>query len=139
NRVMTLPGTGPTRVPVVATDLSIHGDGGWATSVLNTHDILDHGTYFTTPIDRDYSFDIHLPPQPNPAAELKWTVADGPFNNIGVVPFLKPDLSDPADPKLHVFVPLAASGVADLDTYSRQIVAGWAVPQGKVRHLQITL
>src|SRR5262249_5329179 len=33
DQVMTLPGTGTTPVPVVATDLYIHGDGGWATTV----------------------------------------------------------------------------------------------------------
>jgi hypothetical protein len=139
DQVMTLPGTGTTPVPVVATDLYIHGDGGWATTVLNQHDIFDQGNYFTTPIDRDYDFDIHLPPKPTPAAQLQWTVSDGPFNNINIAPVLTPDLSNPADPKLHVHVPLAGSGVAPLDTYGRQIVAGWAVPQGKVRHLQIKL
>jgi hypothetical protein len=140
NQVMTLPGTGTTPVPVVATDLYIHGDGGWATSVLNTHDIFDHGTYFTTPIDRDYDFDIHLPPKPDPAAVLEWKpVSDGPFNTVGIAPVLTPELSDPADPKLQVHVPLAGSGVTPLDTYSRQIVAGWAVPQVTVRHLQIKL
>jgi hypothetical protein len=139
DQVMTLPGTGTTPVPVVATDLYIHGDGGWATSVLNTQDIFDHGTYYTTPIDRDYDFDIHLPAKPDPAAVLQSTVSDGPFNTISIAPVLTPDLSDPADPKLHVHVPLAGSGVAPLDTYGRQIVAGWAVPQGKVRHLRIKL
>jgi hypothetical protein len=139
DQVMTLPGTGTTPVPVVATDLYIHGDGGWATSVINTHEVFDQGTYYTTPIDRDYDFDIHLPAKPDPAAVLKWTVSDGPFNNINIAPVLTPDLSDPADPKLHVHVPLAGSGVNPLDTYGRQIVAGWAVPQGKVRHLRITL
>ena len=139
SQVDTLPGTGTDRVPVVATDLYIHGDGGWATSVLHTHEVFDQGTYFTTPIDRDYDFDIRLPTQPNPAAELKWTVSDGPFNNIGVAPVLTLDLSDPAHPKLHVHVPLAGTGVADLDTYSRQIVAGWAFPNVTVRHLRIKL
>jgi hypothetical protein len=139
NQVMTLPGTGTTPVPVVATDLYIHGDGGWATTVLHQQDIFDQGNYDTTPIDRDYDFDIHLPPQPDPAAQLKWTVSDGPFNTINIAPVLTPDLSDPADPKLHVHVPLAGSGAAPLDTYGRQIVAGWATPQGKVRHLRITL
>lgn len=139
DQVMTLPGTGTTPVPVVATDLYIHGDGGWATSVIYTHDLFDEGTYYTTPIDRNYDFDIHLPVKPNPAAVLRWTVSDGPYNNIGTAPGLTPDLSDPANPKLHVHVPLAGSGVSPLDTYGRQIVAGWAVPQGHVRHLRITL
>ncbi|MFL5688305.1 MAG: hypothetical protein ACJ77I_04905 [Chloroflexota bacterium] len=141
NQVMTLPSTGTTPVPVVATDLYIHGDGGWATSVINTHDVLDEGTYFTTPIDRDYDFDIHLPPKPDPAAVLEWRdpVADGPFNTIAIDPVLTPELGDPADPKLHVHVPLKDSGVGALDTYGRQIVAGWAVPQGPVRHLKIKL
>lgn len=139
DQVMPLPGTGTTPVPVVATDLYIHGDGGWATSVINTHEIFDQGTYYTTPIDRDYAFDIHLPAKPNPAAVLQWTVADGPFNNIGVAPVLTPDLNDPADPKLHVQVNLAGTGVVPEDTYGRQIVAGWAVPQGAVRHLRIKL
>lgn len=139
DQVMTLPGTGTTPVPVVATDLYIHGDGGWAPSVITNHDLFDHGTYVTTPIDRDYDFDIHLPPQPNPAAQLQWTVSDGPYNTIGIAPVLTPDVSDPTDPKLHVHIPLAGSGVGDLDTYGRKIVAGWAVPQGKVRHLKITL
>jgi hypothetical protein len=138
-QVMTLPGTGTAPVPVVATDLYIHGDGGWATSVLNEHEVFDQGTYHTTPIARDYDFDIHLPAKPDPAAVLKWTVSDGPFNNIGVAPVLTPDLIDPADPELHVHVPLAGSGIDALDTYGRQIVAGWAVPQGKVRHLRIKL
>jgi hypothetical protein len=139
DQVMPLPGTGTTPVPVVATDLYIHGDGGWATSVINTHEVFDQGTYYTTPIARDYDFDIHLPVRPDPAAVLQWTVSDGPNNNINIAPILTPDLSDAADPKLHVHVPLAGSGVADLDTYGRQIVAGWAVPQGHVRHLRITL
>src|SRR5262249_32056444 len=139
DQVMTLPGTGTTPVPVVATDLYIHGDGGWATTVIKQHDLFDQGNYFTTPIDRDYDFDIHLPGQPTPSAVLQWTVSDGPNNTINIAPVLTPDLSDPADPKLHVHIPLAGSGVGPLDTYGRQIVAGWAVPQGKVRHLRIKL
>jgi hypothetical protein len=140
DQVMTLPGTGTTRVPVVATDLYIHGDGGWAPSVINNHDLFDHGTYFTTPIDRDYDFDIHLPPKPDPAAVLDMKpVSNGPFNTVNIDPVLTPELSDPADPKLHVHVPLEGSGVEALDTYSREIVAGWAVPQGTVRHLKIKL
>jgi hypothetical protein len=139
DQVMTLPGTGTTPVPVVATDLYIHGDGGWATSVLNTHEVFDQGTHYMTPIDRDYDFDIHLPAKPNPTAQLKWTVSDGPYNSINIAPVLTPNLADPADPKLHVHIPLGGSGVGALDTYGRQIVAGWAVSQGKVRHLRITL
>jgi len=99
DQVMPLPGTGTTPVPVVATDLYIHGDGGWATSVLNTHDVFDTGTYFTTPIDRDYDFDIHLPLKPDPAATLETRpVSNGPFNTINIDPVLTPDLSDPAVP-----------------------------------------
>src|SRR5262249_22022951 len=107
DQVLPLKGTPP--VPVVATDLYIHGDGGWATTVLHQQDIFEQGNYFTTPIDRDYDFDIHLPQQPSPAAELKWTVSDAPNNNINIDPVLSPDLSDPADPKLHVHVPLNGS------------------------------
>src|SRR5262249_31856055 len=107
--------------------------------VIKQHDLFDQGNYFTTPIDRDYDFDIHLPVQPSPSAVLQWTVSDGPNNTINIAPVLTPDLSDPADPKLHLHIPLAGSGVGPPDTYGRQIVGGWAVPQGKVRHLRIKL
>lgn len=139
DQVATLPGTGPTPVPVVATDLYIHGNGGYATQVLTNNSIFGGSAAHTTSIDRDYDFDIHLPPKPTDSATVAFTVADGPGNNIGVPAVITEDLTDSADPKLHVHVPLAGSGVANLDVYARKIVAGWAVPQEGIRHVKITL
>src|SRR5262249_36181603 len=66
DQVMPLPDTGGAPVPVVATDLYIHGDGGWATTVLRTRYVTDVTPDSIWPIDRDYDFDIQLPKQPDP-------------------------------------------------------------------------
>jgi hypothetical protein len=149
-QMMTLPGTGPTPVPVVATDLYIHGDGGFATRVVNQNSefcpvdypITGNCPINTTSIARDYNFDIPLPQRPAGAtnADLRYFFNLVPDNTIGGFdPVLTPIQMDTAHPKLHVFVHLDGSGVAPEAIYARKIFAGWADPQEGVRHLQITL
>lgn len=144
NQVDTLPATGTTPVPIVATDLYIHGDGGFATDVMfcggaiivndlpcNTH---------STPIARNFEFDIKLPPKPADAAVLSKSIEDGPGNTISISAELTEHLEDPMHPFVHVLIPLAGSGVDDLDVYARQIKIGWAYPtEAPVKHLSLTL
>jgi Ca2+-binding RTX toxin-like protein len=134
-----MPGTGGVPVHVTATDLYIHGDGGYATEVLNGGLGLvlggGHDTR-TTPIDVDYDFDIPLPAKPSDTAIFVSSVNDGPGNTIGVAPVLTPDL---ANNVVHVHVPLGGTGVSPLETYARQINVGWALPTTDLHHIQVSL
>lgn len=116
----------------------------------------------TTPIAENFEFDICLPPRPSPAAELSWRIEAGPANSV---PGHEPEVTRIAAPAgcanddvgdaistsdtdesydlvtaLHVRVPLAGSGVADVETYARRIVAGWVHPPAPpLPHLRLTL
>ena len=96
NQMSPLPGTGTTPVPVTATDLFIHGRGGFATEDLNCGMniiIGDHGStcgrstpppeseYKFTPIDTDFQFYVCLPPKPA-AAQFAYTFEPGPLNTV---------------------------------------------------------
>ncbi|MEJ7638813.1 MAG: hypothetical protein WKF75_12775 [Singulisphaera sp.] len=110
--ITPMPGTGGVPVRVVGTDLYIHGDGGYATEVLNGGQGLilggGHSTR-TTPIDVDFDFDIRIPARPSATAVLVVSVSDGPGNTVTVAPVLTPD----QDRNLvHVRIPLAGTGIS---------------------------
>lgn len=96
NQMRPLPGTGTTPVPATATDLFIHGRGGFATEDLNcgmSIIIGDHGStcgrsdpppaseYKLTPIDTDFQFYVCLPPKPA-AARFAYAFEPGPLNTV---------------------------------------------------------
>lgn len=104
SQVGTVLGTGTTPVPITATDLYIHGRGGFVTDILNCGmgiildgvDEDDDGDgdgnpnicpIKTTPIDENFQFEICVPAKPHPAATLEWTIEAGPGDTIpGVAP-----------------------------------------------------
>jgi uncharacterized repeat protein (TIGR01451 family) len=131
DQVHTLPGTGTTPVAVKATDLYIHGEGGYATTVeecgVNSV-ILLHKFDSCTPrpgIAEDYDFDIPLGAAPNATAVPSWSYEDGPGNGLAPDPVLT---FVPATSSVHVHVPLAGSGAVNSDVYARKIFAGWVSP-----------
>lgn len=151
DQVGTLPGTGTTPVPLTAVDLYIHGNAGFVTEILycgqeliigdastqDTSGEFDCATD-TTPIDDDFQFDVPLPPRPTPSAVLATSIEDGPGNTIDVAPVLTPnDVNNPTS--VQVTVPLEGTGVADLDTYARQMKVGWVYPPDELRHFNLTL
>jgi hypothetical protein len=116
----------------------------------------------TTPIAANYEFDICLPPRPSLTAELSWRFEAGPGNTVtshevdidevtappGCANDDVAEERNPSDPEesydlttaLHVLVPLDGSGVGDLETYARRIVAGWIdPPDSPLAHLRMTL
>lgn len=115
NQVGLLPGSGTTQVPVTATDLYIHGQGGYVTQQLNCGmGIIVDGVdedgdgsgdgnpdacpVKTTPIDDLFEFDVCLPPKPSiPGAVLSWSVAVGPGNMVNAAN-LEPTLTPVAAP-----------------------------------------
>ena len=134
-----MPGTGAVPVHVTGTDLYIHGDGGYATEVLNGGQGLilvgGHSTR-TTPIDTNFDFDVPLPAKPSDTAIFVSSVADGPGNTVGVAPVLTPDF---AHNLVHVHVPLGGTGISPLETYARHINVGWAFPLTELHHVQVSL
>jgi len=170
NQADTLPGTGTTRVPVTATDLYVHGEAGFVTDVLNCgmHIIVDGVNGIpeivedpddcptkTSPIAADFQFEICLPPRPTPGAELVWRIENGPANTVGghqvgLVPGTAStrcandgnddDTLYDAVTSLQATVPLAGTGVGDVEVYARRIVAGWVMPPATpLTHLRMTL
>jgi Ca2+-binding RTX toxin-like protein len=125
-------------VHVTATDLYIHGNGGYATEVLNNPNLIVDGGHATrtTPIDVDFDFDILLPPKPSDTAILAYSITDGSGNTVNIAPILTPDL---AYNKVHVHVPLADSGISPNEVYARHINVGWAYPTNDLHHLRVTL
>ena len=154
DQVRTLPGTGTTPVPVTATDLYIHGRGGFVGDTLNCgmDIIVDPGNectpypHFPTPIDEDFEFDVCLPPLPFDKAALATYFEDGPGNTIDVEPILEPEASAGAcagpefgPTQIHVTAPLAGTGATPDDVYAQQIYAGWVFPPEELKHLKLTL
>ena len=123
DQVHTLPGSGSTPVALKATDLYIHGEGGYATTVEEcgvSAVILLHKFDDCTPrpgIAEDYDFDIPLGAAPNATAVPSWTFENGPGNNLAPDPQLT---FDPVTSSVHVHVPLAGSGAVNSDVYARR-------------------
>lgn len=159
DQARALPGTGNIAVPVTATDLYVHGRGGFVVEQLNCGMgiIIDGmpGTgdhdgcpTKTSPIAANFAFDVCVPAQPaSGGATLVWDVQDGPGNTVGVAP----DITEAAaagacvapfdtQKMLHVVVPLAGTGVAPEEVYARKIYAGWVGGlQPELRHFKVTL
>ena len=116
----------------------------------------------TTPIAETFDFDICLPPRPSSDAELVWRVENGPGNTVATAQPLitqvpappgcaNDDVADARNPNdnresydlktaLHVRIPLAGSGVGDVETYARKIVTGWIdPPDPPLERLRLTL
>jgi uncharacterized repeat protein (TIGR01451 family) len=157
DQLRTMPGTGTTPVRVTATDLYIHGRGGFVTEQLQCGlDVviapvpgcsqLEPLPHRGTPIDADFDFDVVLPPKPSsPTALLTTQIANGPGNTIGTAPQLTCCTSDDVDGNgtvdtlLHVRVPLAGTGAGFDDVFARRIYAGWITPPGSLHHFQLRL
>ena len=84
-QVGTIPGSGATPVPIIATDLYMHGRGGFVTDILNCGMSIildgvdedgdgdgdgdpDACPQKTTPLAEDFTFEVCLPPKPHAAA-----------------------------------------------------------------------
>ncbi len=160
----TLPGSGTTRVPVTATDLYIHGRGGFmieqlycGMSIIVDGDRCDTKT---SSIAEHFDFDVCIPPRPSPTAQLSRPILNGPGNTVTgfdptatVVPasdackaarWEQPYLADvpkfDQDWMLHIDVDLSDSGIADTAVYARQIYAGWVFPpELPMRHFRVSL
>ena len=157
DQARALPGSGNMAVPVTATDLYIHGRGGFVVDQLNCGMGIiidgvpgsgDHdgcGTK-TSPIDVNFQFDICIPPKPDDST-LTWITEAGPGNTVAVEPTLTAVPASAAcaasfDPNfmLHAVVPLAGTGVTPQDVYARKIYVGWVGgTQPELRHFKVTL
>ncbi len=132
-------------VPVTATNLYIHGRGGYITDTLNCGAKLivssnpNSCPTKTTPINDRYEFDILAPPRTSPSASLITEIVTGPGNNVSIAPILEAHPEN-NPPSVHVTVPLKGTGVQPTDTYARRIYVGWNVPSRRnVLHLRTTL
>jgi uncharacterized repeat protein (TIGR01451 family) len=151
----TLPGTGTTPVAVTATDLYIHGHGGFVGDDLacGQEIIIDAGSctpspypHRGTPIDANYDFKVCLPAKPFASAVLAMSMEVGPGNTISTDPTVTPEPS--AGPctgagfgpmQLDVAVPLAGTGVTSEDVLARKIYAGWVYPPNGLKHVTVKL
>jgi hypothetical protein len=148
--------TGATPVPVTMTDLYIHGRAGFVGDVLNCGmlDTVGNGNSCstnTTPIDKDFSFYVCLPERPADQAVLTWLVLPGVRNTLsqqlGVEEVPATAICEnsgdrPLDTEtmLRVTAPLANSGAAPEDVYSRRLIAGWVFPTSEpLHHMQVKL
>ncbi len=134
-----MPGTGSVPVHITATDLYIHGDGGYATEVLNgglAMGLAGGHSLRTTPIDDNYDFVINLPPRPSGSAEYVSSITSGPGNTVGVAPKLLPDFINNV---VNVHVPLAGTGISPLQVYAWHINVGWTTPPSQLHHIQVSL
>lgn len=138
DRVVPMPSTGNIPIRITATDLYIHGDGGYATEVLHNPNLVNNGGHSTrtSPIDVNFDFDILLPPKPSETAILTSSIDNGPGNTVNIDPVLTPDL---ANNKVHVHIPLAGSGLSLTEVYARHINVGWVFPTTDLRHFRLTL
>ncbi len=160
DQARALPGSGNMAVPVTATDLYIHGRGGFVVDQLNCGmGIIINGVpgsgdhdgcpVKTSPIDVNFQFDVCIPPNPGGGAVLKWIDEPGPGNTVGIAPVF--DATVPASPAcksgafdqdrmLRVTVPLANTGVVPEDVYARKIYVGWiGGAQPALRHFKVRL
>jgi hypothetical protein len=148
--------TGATPVPVTMTKLYIHGRAGRVTSVLNCGmlETVGDGSSCptdTTPIDKDFTFNVCLPKRPAEQAVLTWLVLPGAGNTlnqelrvdeVSATNLCSNSGERPLDTvtMLRVTAPLANSGAAPEDVYSRQLIAGWVFPPDPpLRHVQVDL
>lgn len=158
----TLPGSGTTPVPVTATDLYIHGNGGFmveqlhcGSEIILTGDVCPTAT---NPIADEFQFDICIPPKPFETALLGTLIRDGPGNTIEApepdldVVEASPDCRKAREPgalglpkfdqdsMLRARIDLSGSGEPDLAVYARRIYAGWVFPPSlPLRHFRLTL
>lgn len=160
DQAMTLPGTGATPVAVTATDLYIHGRGGFVVSQLTcgmgiiVDGVPDGCDDLVTPIaDTDFVFDVCLPPRPDhDFAYLATSVADGPGNTVSEStakleywPVAASDDCRRGDrfddtEMLRVKAPLRGKSLPGTEVYARKIVSGWVFPPAETyRHLQLQL
>jgi uncharacterized repeat protein (TIGR01451 family) len=158
DQVRPIPGSGSTPVKVVATDLYVHGRGGFVTDIIQCGaDVMilnvpaegcvagiEPFPHNGTDIDTDFHFDINLPPRPASAPLATLVVAiekDGLGDNLPQVPDplidRQPNAENPT--KLHVTVPLGGSGAGPGDVYARRIIAGWLTPADKLHHFKVNL
>lgn len=140
DQVVSMPDTGRVPIRVTATDLYIHGNGGYVTQVLNNPNIAstggDNDRNQLSPIDDDFNFDILLPPKPSDTAIFKSSITNGPGNTVDIAPVLT---LDPANNKVHVHIPLEGSGISPSEVYAKHINAGWAFPTTDLHHFRLTL
>ncbi len=151
DQIHVLPATGDTPVAVKATDLYIHGNGGYVTTVLEcgVSDVLLLGKILDNCTSRpgiadDYDFDIPLGPAPFPGAVAEWSVEDGPGNTRSEAPVLTYNASADVGgayqgPAVHVHVPLAGSGALNADVFARRVYAGWVAPPPPMHHYSARL
>ena len=161
SQAATLPGSGTTPVPVTATDLYIHGRGGFIVQQLKCgidiilDDLTSDCAPETAPIDDLFSFDICLPPKPAPSATLASRVVVGPGDSgKGGTPGIQAVAASagcklPPDEfgnafdhgQMHrVTADLRGTGILPTDTYARQIVSGWVYPElTPLPHLSLSL
>jgi uncharacterized repeat protein (TIGR01451 family) len=162
-QALPVPGSGTTPVPVTATDLYIHGRGGYSVQQLECGIDIIIGIgpgscpTATTQIDDIYEFEVCLPPKPadTPWAKLGIGVTPGPDDDgFGADPDITKvtaesgclvdsdefgnDFDDGT--MLQVEVDLRGSGISPTDVYSRKIVAGWVTaPATPLPHLSLNL
>jgi hypothetical protein len=143
----TLPGSGTTPVAVTGTDLYIHGDGGYATTVLEcgVNVVLITGKISnctTRPgIAEDFDFEIPLGAPPFPGAVPAYSVESGPGNTLSQAATLTYESTSTLDgaPAYQVHVPLVGSGATNHDVYARKIYTGWVAPPANLHHYVLTL
>ena len=162
-QAMPLPGTGATPVAVTATDLYIHGRGGFVLGqlqcgmdiILNIFGGVPEGCHdIVTPInDTNFSFDVCLPPRPQHTfTYLATSIANGPGNTVtdptAEVTYSLAPASDDCQrgdrfddvQMLRVVAPLNGKNLGSVPVYARKIVSGWVFPPSQpYRHLQLTL
>jgi uncharacterized repeat protein (TIGR01451 family) len=148
-----MPGTGTTPVRVTATDLYIHGYGGFVMDDLICGEQIMIGAgscgpsaypHRPTDINGDYAFDICLPPQPSASAALTTSMENGPNNSIATDPVLTPQPSTgacagPAYGPMQLHVAEHLAGFGPEETLARKIYAGWAYPPTGLKHITAKL
>jgi hypothetical protein len=142
----TLPGSGTTPVALKGTDLYIHGNGGYATTVeecgVSTVLFLDNSPCTPRPgIAEDYNFEIPIGAAPFPGAVPSYSVEVGPGNTLAPAPTLTFESVSAltGGPAYLVHVPLAGTGATNDDVYARHIYTGWIAPPANLHHYVATL
>jgi uncharacterized repeat protein (TIGR01451 family) len=154
DQMRKMPGSGTTPVRVTATDLYVHGRGGFVTDMLqcgmdvllvnpNPENLCFAGIepfpHRGTAIDENLDFFVNLPPKPSSGpAGLSVTFEDGPGNTLAPAPIIEPIPADNPT-QLKVTIPLAGSGASPDDVYARRIFAGWLAPSDNLHRFSVTL